>query len=123
MLYENRFILGVISLLSGYEILQLAAIIRSGAASHRRNFRSLAYTDRVLDGTETIPIVKECFSCKSNCYEDFTGKVLVVIGLNNSLKAGDVPHVKLNDATGFMKNAQRFDDLFKYMDDTFEKVS
>ena len=108
---------------SGYEILELAAIIRAGAASHRRNFRSLSYTNKVLDGIETVPIVKKCFSCKTNCYEEFDGKVLVVIGVNNSLKAGDVPHVELNEATGFMKNAQRFDDLFAYMDETFVKVS
>ena len=101
----------------------MAAILRAGVASYARDLGEQVYRERLLTGEVEIRIVAKCGECGENCYEKFDGKALFIIGLNNTIKAPNLPFVKLNENTGFMMNAQDFDGMFKYLDDSIAEVN
>ena len=62
--------------------------------------------ERILNGRDEIPVVRWCYQCRDECYDKFNGKILLSIGLNNSLHAADWPFVQENKQTRLMENAQ-----------------
>ena len=98
-------------------MLELAALIRASSTSRDRNFHNGAFRDRILSGRDQVPIVRWCNKCDDECFDKYTGKVLLVIGLNNTLKAGNHHNVKMGP-DGHNINAQDFEGMFKYMDET-----
>ena len=84
--------------------MELATIIRSGGLIKSRNLMRHEVRERVLDNADEVPFNKWCKHCKGECYSTFTGKMLIVIGLNNCLKADDWPFIQ--ERNGRMENVQ-----------------
>ena len=78
----------------GAEILELSMILRAGQLNRSINLGNRSTRDRILDGRDDVPTLRWCYQCKSECFEQFTGKILVCIGLNNSIQACDYPAVQ-----------------------------
>lgn len=93
---------------SGAEILELSMIIRTGSLNKEIDLEIHETRERILNRRDEIPVVRWCYQCKDECYENFKGKILFCIGLNNSLHAADWPFVQENKQTRLMENAQVF---------------
>ena len=101
----------------------MAALIKCGHAGYARKLGDMNFRNRVLSGQVKIPVKINCDECGGDCYGEFKGKILFIIGLNNAIKAGQYPNIKLNENTGFMMNAQKFDEMFNFLDQTIAKVN
>ena len=88
----------------GAEILELCMILRSGQLSRDINLADRSTRDRILDGRDEIPTVRWCYQCKDECFDKFNGKILVCIGLNNSIQACDYPAVQ--EKNGFLQDTE-----------------
>lgn len=78
----------------GAEILELGMIVRAGQLNRMIDLTDRQTRDRILDGRDEIPVVRWCYQCKTECFDRFTGKILICIGLNNSIQACDAPAVQ-----------------------------
>ena len=103
-------------------MLEFAALIRSGKTTYDFNFQDSEERKRILDGDDEVTISKWCNECKSDCCSNFNGRILLVIGLNNSRHASMLPLIEYNYERDMYVNAQDFDALFKYMDDTMKII-
>ena len=91
---------------SGAELLELSMIIRAGGLDKNMDLTIHEIRERILNGRDEIPIRRWCYQCKDECYDKFVGKILISIGLNNTLHGADWPFVQENKQTGLMENAQ-----------------
>ena len=84
----------------------MADILRSGGLDRRRDLRDRIVRERILSGRDTIPITHWCTNCKSECLQDFEGRIIFVLGLNNAMHGGDIPFIKFDEVTHEPINAQ-----------------
>ena len=89
----------------GAEILELVMILKAGGLVKNIDLKDPTTRERVLNGRDEIPTVRWCRLCKNECFDQFTGKVLINIGLNNAIHAADIPYVQEN-AQGRMVSVQ-----------------
>ena len=87
-------------------LMEMADVLRSGRLERNRNLRNRFTRERILSGRDTIPIVHWCTNCKSECLQNFEGRILFVLGLNNALHGGEDPFIKFDPITNEPENAQ-----------------
>ena len=80
----------------GAEILELITILKAGGLVKSMDLRQHVTRERILNGRDEIPTVRWCRLCKDECFDQFKGKILINIGLNNAIHAADVPYVQVN---------------------------
>ena len=76
-------------------MLGLAALMRTGNMT--RDYRMPNVRNRILEGRDEVPIVRWCQWCHKECYENFNGEMLIVIGLNNTLSAQESHYLRRNE--------------------------
>ena len=91
---------------SGIITLELADIIRSGGLSRGRDLRNRVTRERVIAGRDVIPTIRWCTNCNSECLQDYEGRVILAIGLNNALHGGEEPFVRFDLGNHEPQNAQ-----------------
>ena len=95
----------------------MADILRSGALDRRRNLRygraARNVRERILSGRDTIPVTHWCSNCKSECLQNFEGRVVFVVGLNNAMHAAEEPFIRFDTPTHEPTNAQVFN-IYRY---------
>ena len=89
----------------GAEILELIMILRAGGLVKNLDLRDHMTRERILNGRDEIPTVRWCRLCKNECFDQFNGKILVNIGLNNAIHAADIPYLQENNQ-GRMESVQ-----------------
>ena len=107
-----------ISSFGGMDVIELINILQSGKLSKEWDMNKLQIRNRFQNGRDEFPTIRFCTHCYSECLEEFTGDLVLVIGLNNVLRANSPPY-----ATETGLNLQDFDAMFKVLDNTCKKMA
>ena len=106
-----------ISAFGGMEVLELICILQAGRLLNGWDLTKTHVRNRFQANRDEFPTIRFCTHCYSECANEFKGDLILVIGLNNILKAERLPF-----ATVGGQNMQDFDGMFKMLDDACKKV-
>ena len=101
----------------GMDILELVCLLQCGKISQDTDLGKYKIRCRFQSGRDEFPTVRFCKHCYTECLEDFTGKLTLVIGLNNSLKSEREPFTNEHG-----KNLQDVDLMFNLLDKVVLKM-
>ena len=101
----------------GIDILELVCIMSWGKLSRELDLDKIPIRTRHQNGRDQFAKIRFCIHCKSECMEDFSGKLLVVAGLNNVLKADRPPF--MDQKRESVQNVQK---LFLLMENTLKDL-
>ena len=101
----------------GIDILELVCIMSWGKLSKELDLDKMPIRIRHQNGRDQFAKIRFCVHCRDECMETFNGKLLIVAGLNNVLKADRSPF--MDNKRESMQNIQK---LFALMDDTLKDM-
>ena len=108
----RRFLHGMsITGFGGMDVLELICLLQAGKISNDVDLGKHRVRSRFQNGRDEFPTVRFCIHCYSECLQEFTGQLTLVIGLNNSLKAEREPF-----ANEYGRNLQDVDGMFSLLD-------
>ena len=84
----------------------MADLLRSGALDRRRDIRNRIVRERILSGRDKIPVTHWCTNCQSECLQEFEGRIVFVLGLNNAMHAAEDPFITFDTPTHEPENVQ-----------------
>ena len=101
----------------GMDIMELICMMRSGKLSWEVDFDNMQMRNRLQMGRDEFALVRFCKHCKSECMEEFSGVLVIVIGLNNVLNADFEPNINRRG-----QNQQNFAQLFLRLEETLQMM-
>lgn len=107
-----------ISAFGGMDILEMVCLLQSGKLSTDWDLNKLQIRNRFQAGRDEFPTVRFCKHCYSECMTEFKGQLIIVIGLNNILKAETLPFATLAGV-----NQQNIFAMNKMLDETCKKMA
>ena len=111
-----------ISAFGGCELMEMISLLRSGKILRNRDTRDKETRDDILARKLDLPLNLKCSACETNCTIDFTGQVLISVGINNSLHAPDPQHVRFDKELDNYVPDQDFEAIYNLLDDTIAEV-
>ena len=95
----------------GMDILEFICLLRANRLSKDVDLDKFGVRERYQMGRDEFARTRFCRHCKSECMEDFAGELILVVGLNNALKATRQPFVNFQ-----RKRIQNVPAMFKLLD-------
>lgn len=111
-----------ISAFGGCELLEMISLLKSGQILRNRDTRDKETRDKLLSRELELPLKLKCSACDTNCTADFTGQVLISVGINNSLHAPSPQHIKFDNELDNYVSDQDFEAIYELLDDTVAEV-
>ena len=99
------------------DILELICLLQAGKITKDFDLNKYKVRNRLQYGKDEFATIRFCKHCYSECASNFNGQLILVIGLNNSLKAEKEPF-----SNEYGRSMQDVDALFKLMDKTIAKM-
>ena len=75
----------------GMDLLELVCIMSWGRLAKEADLDRMPIRIRYQNGRDQFAKVRFCLHCRNECMETFNGKLIIVAGLNNVLKADRLP--------------------------------
>ena len=101
----------------GIDILELICIMSWGKLSRELDLDRVPIRIRHQNGRDQFAKIRFCVHCKDECMENFNGKLLIVAGLNNVLKADRPPFIDQRRES--IQNVQK---LFELLENTLNDL-
>ena len=101
----------------GMEYLEFINLLQSGFLSKDRDLTKTSIRTRYQSARDEFPVIRFCRHCRTECLENFEGLLIVVMGLNNCLKA-DIPPFALENG----ENKQDVVQVMELLDSTISKM-
>lgn len=98
-------------------MLELICILQAGKISKDFDLGKYKVRNRLQYEKDEFAAIKFCKHCYSECTVNFTGQLILVIGLNNSLKAEREPF-----SNEYGRSMQDIDAIYKLLDKTLLKM-
>ena len=107
-----------ITAFGGIDTLEMTCILQSGKLLSDWDLNKMQIRNRFQMKRDEFPTVRFCKHCYSECMTEFKGQLIVVVGLNNQLKADTPPF-----ATNTGVNQQNIAAMFKMLNETCKKMA
>ena len=101
----------------GMDILEAICLLQAGKISKDCDINRYRIRNRFQSGKDEFPTIRFCKHCYDECMSSFEGQFILVIGLNNTLKADKEPFTN-----EFGRNLQDIDGMFKLLDGVLQKM-
>ena len=99
------------------DILEFICLMQVGKISKDYDLGKYKVRNRLQSGKDEFATIRFCKHCYSECARNFTGQLILVIGLNNSLKAEIEPF-----SNEYGRSMQDINALYKLLDITIAKM-
>lgn len=106
-----------ISGFGGMDILEAICLLQAGKISRDCDISKGKIRNRFQTGKDEFPTIRFCKHCYSDCMSAFEGDLILVLGLNNSLKADREPF-----ANEYGRNMQDINGMFRLFDKVLKKM-
>ena len=117
---KRHFIKGAsINAFGGMDLYELISILRKGSLVS--DLGSPKFRRELVEGKIKIPVIEKCVKCNKCCTKDFKGKLLIAVGINNSLHAADLPNIEIN-ARNEYTGIQNVEGIYGLLDDTLAQL-
>ena len=104
-----------INAFGGLDLFEFISLLRKGSLVSQ--IENPKYKRDLADGRVVIPVNEKCNRCNTTCMKDFNGKLLIAVGINNSLHAADLPNLVMN-ANNEYESIQDVEKIFRLIDET-----
>ena len=101
----------------GMDILEFICLLRANRLTKDVDLDKFGVRERYQIGRDEFARTRFCRHCKQECMENFTGEIVLVVGLNNALKATRQPFVNYQ-----RKRVQNVPAMFKLLDEVLAEM-
>ena len=101
----------------GMDVLELIGLLQVGKVTKDFDLGKYKIRNRLQYGKDEFATIKFCKHCYSECTINFTGQLILVIGLNNSLKAEREPF-----SNEYGRSMQDINAIYNLLDKTLSKM-
>ena len=101
----------------GMDLLEAICILQAGKISLDCDIGRCKIRNRFQNGKDEFPTIRFCKHCYGECMSTFEGQFILVVGLNNSLKADIEPFVN-----EYGRSLQDVDGMFALLDNVLQKM-
>ena len=99
------------------DVLELICLLQTGKINKDFDMAKYKVRNRLQVGKDEFATIRFCKHCYAECLDKFTGQLILVIGLNNSLKAEKEPF-----SNEYGRNMQDINGLFRQLDKTIARM-
>ena len=101
----------------GMDVLELICLLQTGKITKDLDMAKYKVRNRLQVGKDEFSTIRFCKHCYADCLDNFTGQLILVVGLNNSLKAEKEPF-----SNEYGRNMQDINGLYRQLDKTIAKM-